>query len=99
VEQAALPLAPVGLRDQHRNPGPDSGERDAGDDVDDRAELPPEGDQLGSAAQSEHLVDRGAAGQSSEDDGERCEELDVLLPETNETKLSARRNFSAVSVQ
>ena len=99
MQQAALALRPLGLRDQHRDPRSHAGERDPGDNVDDRPELSPERDELGPAAQREHLVDRRAAGEAGEDDGERRDELDVPLRETNETKLSARRNLSGVSVQ
>jgi hypothetical protein len=109
VQQLALALRTSGLGDQYRDPRSHAGERDPRDDLDDRAELSPVGDQLRAAAQGQHLVDGGAARKAGEDDGERYGELDrIRLPEplslirerareTNETKSSASRNASVRS--
>jgi hypothetical protein len=59
------------LRHQHRKPRAHAARRHRGHHLDHRGELRPERDQLGAAAQGEHLVERRAPGEPERDDGER----------------------------
>ena len=97
MKKKVLPLGACSLRHQDRKPGPDTGQRDAGDHLDHRGELRPQRDQLSAAAQGENLVEGGATRKTDGGDREREQELGTVDFVIYSGDASARLGFSSAA--